>query len=179
MKDLLQDLRREHNDLRLALRLLLAITAGERSLASQQAADCTFLLRYLREFVFGVHVVTETHTVLQGVVAHGEQDAVKCAGEVLRQIANARSLLHSLSFLWQPASDLEPEERQSLAAVAHALALVLQRCMQTEEEELFAAAAAVPADARLEWAATAGADRSSRTAADWRRDLAAIAVRWI
>ena len=84
-----------------------------------------------------------------------------------------------MSFLWQPGSDLEPEERQSLAAVAHALALVLQRCIQTEEEELFAAAAAVPADARLDWAATAGADRRGRTAADWRRDLAAIAVRWI
>jgi hypothetical protein len=51
--------------------------------------------------------------------------------------------------------------------------------MQTEEEQLFVAAAAVPADTRLDWAAaTAGADRSGRTAADWRRDLAAIALRW-
>ena len=179
MKDLLQDLRREHEDLRLTLRMLLAVTEGGRSLAPQQAADCTFLLRYLREFVFGVHVVRETQTVLQGVVAHGDQDAVECAGEVLRQIANARSLLHSLSFLWQPGGDLEPEERQTLSAVAHALVLVLQRCMRAEEEQLFVAAAAVPADTRLDWAAaTAGADRSGRTATDWRRDLAAIAVRW-
>jgi hemerythrin-like domain-containing protein len=178
MRDLLEDLRCEHEDQRLALRLLLTITANGGSLGPQQATDCTFLMRYLREFVFGVHVVTETQTVLQGIVAHGDQAAVECAGEVLREIANARNLLHSLSFLWLPGGELDPEERQSLAAVAHALALVLQRCMQTEEEQLFVAAAAVPADTRLDWAAaTAGADRSGRTAADWRCGLAAIAGR--
>jgi hemerythrin-like domain-containing protein len=179
MKNLIEDLRSEHQDLRLALRLLLVVTASGRSLERQQAADCAVLLRYLREFVFGVHVVKEAQTVLQGVVAHGDQQAVERAGEVLRLVANARSLLHSLSFLWQPGGALEPTERQSLAAVAHALSLVLQRCMQTEEEQLFVAAAAVPVDARLDWVAVAaGADPGGRTAADWRRALAAIASRW-
>src|SRR5580765_2782056 len=44
MKNLIEDLRSEHQDLRLALRLLLAVTASGRCLERQQAADCALLL---------------------------------------------------------------------------------------------------------------------------------------
>jgi len=179
MKDLIQSLCSEHEDLRQSLRSLSAIAERVHCGAAFPSADFAALLTYLREFVFGVHVAKESRTLLTGVAAHGSDAEVESAGQAMRAQADALDLLHCLVLLWEPNGDLCDAERDSLLATSQALSRTLHRCMQLEEQHVFAAGNRIPGDDRMEWPRiVAEIAAGARSAASWRPELAAIAARW-
>lgn len=179
MRDLIDSLRAEHDDLRTALAVLEAIARDVAAGGPFPSADCARVLRYLREFVVGVHFAKESATVLAGVTLHGGDADVETAGAVLRTQEDARSLLHSLVLFWEPQGELTGPERAGFAAAVHAFAAALRRGMLLEEQQLFAAARAIPGDDRLGWEQACGdAERGRRPASEWRRELGALRRRW-
>ena len=179
MRDLLDSLRAEHEDLRLALRTLVAIAVRLASGTEPLVADAAIVLRYLREFVVGVHFAKEAATLLKGLSWHGNDEQVHAVGRILRAQAQALALLQGLILFREPAA-LTQEERDWFLDTSCALADCLEEGMRIEEATVFPVAGRIPADDRLAWpaiCATAG-HGGTRPAAAWHEDLTAVAARW-
>jgi hemerythrin-like domain-containing protein len=176
MTDLLHQLEDQHEDLRLALRLLVSLADRAAAGACLPNADCAVVLTFLRDFAFGVHMPLEQKTVLASLAAHGSEDDVQCVGQVLRTQDEAQGLLHCLRVLWEPSGPLTASECEGLCATARALDRMLTRCMRVEEDRLFRSAKRAPADDRVGWPHSAA--ESHPTAAKWRQALQDVARRW-
>jgi hemerythrin-like domain-containing protein len=172
-------LRTDHVAARQALRVLRGIAMSQRQGQHFPAADCALLLRFLREFLVGVHWKKESEVVWPALAMRGDEQAAESVGELFRLQEEFTELLHSLVLFWEPA-DLSPLERAGFADTALALTARLERMLALEETELFAACdAAVPPDDQLDWLAQFASCEQGRSAVrDWQPQLAKLAERW-
>jgi hemerythrin-like domain-containing protein len=174
------NLRADHTVVLSGVQVLAAIGARVAAGDPFPAADCAVVLRFLREFVIGVHMHKESMVVCPALAMHGSEDAATLVGEVLRVHDEVVELTHALVMFWEPASELSAAERAGFAQTVDAVIARLRRLAATEEAELFPACdAAVPADDQLDWMpefVRAEAGRASRR--EWRDRLAVLATRW-
>ncbi|MCY2955749.1 MAG: hypothetical protein NT107_01795 [Planctomycetota bacterium] len=178
MTDLIDQLKAQHEDLRLALGLLRRMADQIDFGVEPPAADCALVLSYLLEFTFAVHMPLEAKTVLATVAAHGDGLAVECVGEILRTQSEAKSLLDCLRVMWGLPAGLALGERAGMSATIRALDRILFQCMKIEEDQLFVAAMRPPADDLLDWhRESLVASDGGRGAECWRQTLQGIADR--
>jgi hemerythrin-like domain-containing protein len=131
---------------------LASIAREVRTGAGFPAADCALVLRFLREFVIGVHLHKESSIVWPALAMHGSEELAMAVGDVIRLHEEVVELAHSLVLFWEPVGKLSPEERQGFADTADAVIVRLTRLREREERDLFPAVdAVVPADDRLDW----------------------------
>src|SRR5262249_30140157 len=138
LRGLTEDLRRDHGDLRGALRVLLAM-ATHVAEGTFPAADCALVLRFLRDRVHAVHCAKEARHLLPAVAMHGDEREVRAVGTILRLQAEARSLLDSLVLLWEPGASLTAAERSAFGTAARAFVQRTAAAMCLEERIAFPA----------------------------------------
>jgi hemerythrin-like domain-containing protein len=178
MQPLINSLHAEHRDLRRALEVLRAMRHHVASGLPFPDRDCAALLRYLREFVVGVHFVKEAW-ILRALAIFGRPGEVRAAGEVLRSQEVTRDLLHALVLFWEPTETLTPAERRGFVRIAGAVDRGLVRGMLIEERQVFPALGLIPLEDRPGWSeSTAAIETWRRAAADWRSELAELKQRW-
>jgi hemerythrin-like domain-containing protein len=139
------------------------------------------LLRFLREFVLGVHLRKEAELIYPAVAMRADDRAAELVGEVMRLNDEIHELTHTLIVFWEPVGELTPAERAGFAETVAALAARFTRLRTMEEAELFPSCdRAVPADDQLDWVrqfAQLEHERCSR--AEWQALLAPVAQRWL
>ncbi len=180
MANPLDSLRREHAAVCLALRVLLAMADRVEAGLPFPAQDCAALLRFLREFVDGVHARKEADQILPALAVYGDDATAARAGGVLRTHEHGRALLHTLVLFWEPVGPLTDAERAVFVEAARAYAAHLHRAIELEECVLFPAVERwVPADDRLGWTGAFARVETERSSLDgWLPALEALARRW-
>jgi hemerythrin-like domain-containing protein len=173
-------LRIEHRAVRTALRVLLRIADHVACDMPFPAGDCAVLLRFLREYVEGVHNRKEVDHVLPALAVHGDEATVELVGALLGQEQQSRDLLLALILFWEPVAALTAAERAGFVAAARAYASRSLLAMAVEEGRLFPLVErAVPADDRLDWATAFGTIAAGRASLqDWQPVLAQLSARW-
>jgi hemerythrin-like domain-containing protein len=174
-----ETLRSEHAVLQEALAALLHIAESTAGGGPFPAGDMALILRFLREFIGGVHARKENEVVFPAVAMHAEDRAAELVGTVLRLQEDASELLHMLSLFWEPDGSLSAEERLCFLATARSYASRMQRLLSIEEQHLFPAVEnRVPADDRLSWSAEFAAIEAGRQClAHWQSTLQQILLR--
>jgi hemerythrin-like domain-containing protein len=174
------NLRSDHVLVERGAALLACIAREVRTGSSFPAADCAVALRFLREFVVGVHLHKQASVVLPALAMRGDDAMAQTVGDVLRLHDEVIELAHSLVLFWEPVARLSLEERLGFADTVDAVVARLARLRARDERELLPAAdALVPADDQLDWLAQferIERERSSRQA--WVAPLGALATRW-
>jgi hemerythrin-like domain-containing protein len=174
------NLRADHVSIARGLDTLVALAAEVRGGGAFPAAECAMLLRFLREFVIGVHLHKEASLVCPALAMQGDEELAAAVGEVLRLHDEVVELGHSLVLFWEPVTDLSEEERAGFADTVDAVAARLRRLARIDEERLFPVCeSAVPADDLIGWAeefARVDAVRGSRQT--WDQRLAPLVARW-
>jgi hemerythrin-like domain-containing protein len=179
MEPLIDSLLAEHRDLRSALGILRALSRHVAAGGRFPGGDCAIVLRYLRDFLIGVHFVKEARTLLPSLAVFGRPRDVQAAGDAFRAQGQATDLVHALVLFWEPTDTLTGAERRGFVSAAGHLGRILDRSMRHEEQRLFPALASIPADDRLGWRErTAAIEVGRRPAAEWRTEFAELASRW-
>lgn len=175
------NLRSDHLLVARGLRVLAAIAVHVRAGGAFPATDCAVALRFLREFVIGVHLHKESSLVCPALAMHGSEHTAALVGDVLRVHDEVTELTHSLVLFWEPVSELSREEQAGFADTVDAVVGRLRRLAELEENELFPACdAGVPADDQLGWAREfEGIERGRSSRADWTARLAPLEGRWL
>jgi hypothetical protein len=123
MHDLVQVLRAEHDDLRLAVGVLAAMADRVAAGCPFPDADCARALLFLQDFAIGVHFQKEGLTLLPATAMFGSAQDAQAAGAVLRSQALFQELLHTLVLFWEPGGGLTDAERMEwpgrFAAIEH------------------------------------------------------------
>lgn len=174
------NLRLDHALVGRGMAALSALAEGVRAGAALPRADTVLLLRFLREFVVGVHMRKESLVVCPAAAMHGDDAVASEIGDVLRVHAEIEELAHALVLFWEPAGELAAVERQGFADTVAAIHQRLARLTELEEGALFPLCEAqVPADDQLEWLAQFETLERQRTSwRSWERELAPICQRW-
>ncbi|MFO1076501.1 MAG: hemerythrin domain-containing protein [Planctomycetota bacterium] len=172
------DLRTEH-----ALSAQVASTlAGIRRHVAEggqfPVADVAEVLRFLRDFLVGVHFRKENEHVWPAVAMHGSGDSATAVGELMGLQAEAAELIGSLVFLWEPLPDLTPIERASFVDTVAALLERLRQMAAIEDPLLVEFDRSVPGDDQVDLAALCRAAGSRGNAQSWRSSVAYLARRW-
>jgi hemerythrin-like domain-containing protein len=180
MQPATQNLCADHALTAVALRALSSIAAHVRGGGAFPAADGAILLRYLRDFVVGVHFRKEGELLGPAMAMHGTDETAALVGELMRLQDDAAELVLSLVMFWEPDSELTPAEQQGFAQTVDLLGQRLLRVQQLEEERLFELCEReVPLDDRLGWTADfARLERERGSADDWRTRVVEVAGRW-
>jgi hemerythrin-like domain-containing protein len=180
MPNPIECLRNEHGACRVAFRLLLSVADHLARGLPFPADDCAVLLRFLRDYVEGVHNRKEVDHVLPALAVYGDETTVELVGLLLGQEQQSRDLLLALILFWEPVAALTPAERAGFVAAARAYASRSLDAMAVEERRLFPLAErAIPADDRLGWARAFGTIEAGRPSLqDWQPVLAQLAARW-
>jgi hemerythrin-like domain-containing protein len=175
------NLRSDHATIARGLDALAAIAAEVRAGGPFPAAECAVLLRFLREFVVGVHLHKEAAVVWPAVAVHGDEALAGAVGEAMRLHDEIVELSHSLVLFWEPIGELSPEERVGFADTVDAVVGRVQRVATLDEQRLFPACeAGVPPDDRVGWAAEFARIDAARTPrAAWCQRLAPLLARWV
>lgn len=175
----LDNLRTDHVLVARACQALVAIGASIRTGARFPADDTALLVRFLRDFVVGVHMHKESTWLWPAIVMRGDDQTAVAAGEVARLHEEAVELIHSLVLFWEPG-DLSLPEQEGFLASARALQERLRRMVQIEEGTLFPACeASVPPDDLLEWVEQFVRVEQERGRAEaWANELGAVLPRW-
>lgn len=180
MRSPLDILRREHALLRAALVAIERIGGHVDAGKPFPGADCATLLRFLRDFIGGIHDRKEAEVVFPAVAMYGGDDAAEQIGRLLLAQEQARELLHTLVLFWEPVDELSAAERGCFVETARAYCSHMQRMLMLEETVVFPLAeTAVPGDDRLSWSeefAAIGAERPAALAL--RRQLLRVSQRW-
>lgn len=180
MKRPTDNLRLDHALVGRGMAALGAIAALVRAGAALPASDTLCLLRFLREFVVGVHMRKESLLLCPALAMHGDEATAGEVGDVLRVHAEIEELAHALVLFWEPAADLDASERQGFADTVDAIRQRLARLTELEEATLFPLCEAqVPADDQMDWPAQFAALERQRTSrSSWERALAPVCARW-
>ncbi len=180
MKRPTDNLRLDHALVGRGIVALGAIAELVRAGGRLPADDTVRLLRFLREFVVAVHMRKESLVVCPAVAMHGDDAVASEVGDVLRVHSEIEELVHSLVLFWEPAGELDRDERQGFADTVAAIRQRLARLTELEESALFPLCdAQVPADDQLDWLAQFDALERQRTSrASWERALAPVFQRW-
>lgn len=173
-------LRAEHLVVRGAIQVLRGIAEHVQGGGRLPAEDTATVLRFLREFLLGVHFRKESEVVWPTVAMRGSERCAALVGELLRLQGEAVDLVHSLVLFWEPVDELTAAERAGFAEAVSQLGARLERMEQLEERMLFAACdACVPPDDQLEWVAQFAATEAGRVSRDqWILELRPLARRW-
>lgn len=174
------NLRSDHVVIAQAVDILAAMAVHVRGGGAFPARESAVVLRCLREFVVAVHLHKESTLVMPAIAMHGDDEAARLVGEVLRLHDEVTELVHSLVMFWEPCDELSRDECEGFAETVDAVVARLRRLREIEEQELLRACdARVPADDQLDWsAAFARLERERSAAGDWGRQLAPLAQRW-
>lgn len=180
MQPATQNLCDDHALTAVALQALGAIAAHVRGGGTFPAADGAILLRYLRDFVVGVHFRKESELLGPAMAMHGTDETAALVGELMRLQDEAAELVLSLVMFWEPEGELTPGEQAGFVQTFDLLAQRLLRIQELEESRLFVLCdREVPLDDRLGWSADfARLERERGSAADWRDRVATVAARW-
>lgn len=180
MRNPIECLRVEHSSVRRALGILHRIAAHVAAGRPFPAGDCALTLRFLRDFVDGVHGRKEGDLVLPALAIYGDEEAVLRAGSILRLHEEARELLQALVIFWEPVDDLTDQERDGFVRAARAYGLCMERAMTIEDEWLpLATERWVPADDRLGWdEAFRHIEQRRSSLARWLPHLDFLSARW-
>ena len=174
------NLRSDHVLVTRGLAVLSALGAEVRHSSTFPAADCALVLRFLREFVVGVHLYKESAAVLSRLAMHGDESTARVVGDVLRIHDEIAELSHSLVMFWEPTAELTAEERSGFVETVDAVVSRCRRLDRVEESVLFPAFdAAVPPDDQLDChreCAAIEAERSSGRV--WALRLSPLMARW-
>lgn len=174
------NLRADHVLTERALGALCAIGQQVRAGGPFPAADGATLLRYLRDYVVGVHFRKEAELLGPALAMHGSDATAMLVGDVMRMQDEAADLVLSLVVFWEPDGALTPAEQAGFADTVALLCQRLRRIQELEENDLFTTCEReVALDDQLGWCADfAQLERERGTAASWAERLAAIAARW-
>ncbi|MFY9342507.1 MAG: hemerythrin domain-containing protein [Planctomycetota bacterium] len=174
------NLRAEHDVLRAGTAVLAAIGRAVGSGHPLPVRDSATIIRFLREFVVGVHFHKEGTWVLPALAVHGDERTAELVGRQLRRQEEVVELIHTLMLFWEPTSALSAAERAGFAETVGAIASRLQQMCTAEEAQLFAMCEAkVPADDRLEWREQFARLERERGGCDrWLPRLQALAAKW-
>jgi hemerythrin-like domain-containing protein len=174
------NLRSDHVVIGRGLAVLSAIASHLRLGLAFPVADCAVALRFLREFVLGVHLHKESSIVLPRIAMYGSEGTVQAVGDALRIHEQVAELTHSLVMFWEP-TDLSAAECAGFAETVDAVASRCRRLEHVEETMLLPAFDAdVPPDDQLDCdreCAAVEASRSSRQI--WVQRLAPLVSRWL
>lgn len=175
------NLRTDHVLVARGLAVLSAIGAELRLTAAFPAADCALALRFLREFVIGVHLHMESTAVLSRLAMHGDEPCARAVGDVLRIHDEIAELSHSLVMFWEPSDELTPEERLGFAETVEAVVGRCRRLEQVEESVLFPSfEAMVPPDDQIDCLRECAAIEAERSSGRvWAQRLAPLTARWL
>jgi hemerythrin-like domain-containing protein len=173
-------LRAEHATTAQGVRILAAIAAHVQAGAVFPTADVAEVLRFLREFLLGVHLRKESEILYPLVAMHGDEHTAAVVGDLVRLQDEVSALLHTLILFWEPVGDLTSAERQGFVDTAATFTARVARMQAIEERELFSACdRTVPADDQIDWQARfADLERGRPPLAAWRERLAPLAARW-
>lgn len=173
-------LRAEHALLREALVAMERIGDHVDAGRPFPGADCATVLRFLRDFIGGVHSRKEAEIVFPAVAMYGGDAAAEQIGQLLLAQEEASELLHTLVLFWEPVGELTEGERRCFVETTRAYRSHMERTLALEEHKAFALAdATVPADDRLSWErdfATIAAERPA--ALHLHRQLREVSRRW-
>lgn len=174
------NLRSDHAVIARGLALVEAIGSQVRAGGAFPAADCAIALRFLREFLVGVHLHKESTALLPRLAMHGDEPTAHAVGDVLRLHDEIGELVHSLVLFWEPSTDLTAAERHGFAETVDAVVARCRRLAALEEGSLFPEFdRTVPADDQLDCQRECAAVEAERSAvAVWSQRLAPLAVRW-
>lgn len=166
MPSTLDSLRSEHALLRKAIVVLERMAAHLAAGHPFPGADCAVVLRFLREFIGGVHMRKESEVVFPAVAMFAGDAAAEQVGQLLMAQEEATELLHSLVLFWEPVQELTGSERACFVEAVRAYCSHMERTLALEEHKAFALAeASVPADDRLAWQSEFAAIAAERPAA--------------
>jgi len=147
-----QNLCADHELVAAGLQVLRNIADEVQAGADLPVADTALVVRFLRDFVVGVHLCKEAEAMWPAVAMRGAENCARLVGELLRLQDEVTTLTHSLVLFWEPIGTLSDEERAGFVETVEAVTQRLERMRAIEEEELFPACnAAVPADDQLDW----------------------------
>jgi hemerythrin-like domain-containing protein len=173
------NLRSDHAVVALGMAALSGLARRVREGAEFPVADCTTLLRFMREFVLGVHMRKERELVYPGFAMRANEAAL-LVGELMRLQEELSELAQALVVLWEPIGELTSDERTGFADTVQAIESRLARLKQLEEGQLFCACdRIVPADDQLDWLRQfERLERDRGSAAVWRERMLELAQRW-
>lgn len=162
--------------MRRALDLLRALAAQVDAGARFPAAPIAAVAGFLREFAEHQHHRKEESLLLAMLAAHGADDAAKSVGGLLRDHAETRELLYTLTLFWEPTHPLTPEESAAFVQVARTYADRLERHMDLEEACFFPLAdRVIPGDEQIDLQQQFRVhDAGHRTHAQWEGMIAAL-----
>ncbi|MCA8951353.1 MAG: hemerythrin domain-containing protein [Planctomycetes bacterium] len=173
------ELRADHAAVEAGLAVLAGIGAHVRAGGRFPALDTAVVLRFLREFVVGVHFRRENEIVWPAMAMRACNATAAAVGELMRAQDEAHDLIQSLVFFWEPVGELTDDECRGFADTVDALRTAMQH-LQTNEEAMFDdCEATVPPDDQLDWRAQFRALETGRTPrTTWERELRRLAQAW-
>jgi hemerythrin-like domain-containing protein len=173
-------LRADHRVVSSALSALVAIGRHVAAGGDFPSADLATLLRFLREFLLGVHLRKEYDELCPALAMRADEATAAMVGELTRRQEEVTELVHCLVMFWEPAGELTSDERRGFADTVEALAACARRMQEIEERQLFPACEAqIPVDDQLDWTARFASIEGDRGAAAWRQQLAILGERWV
>ncbi|MCR9244394.1 MAG: hemerythrin domain-containing protein [bacterium] len=172
-------LRADHAVVQSGLAVLGAIAKHVRAGSQFPTADVATSLRFLREFLVGVHFRKENEVVWPALAMRGSEASSAAVGDLVLRADEAHELVQTLVYFWEPAGELTAAESRGFADTVDTLQHALAE-LQEREEELFGdCEVTIPADDLLGWNQEFDAIAAGRPLrADWQRELAVLADRW-